>query len=70
MTSSVDGSEEILRLKTLCLAHSQVKLPKADEHAALLFNGLGKFFFKFQFYKYRKRLMKDKLFPYFRCTTC
>ncbi len=49
MTSSVDGSEEILRLKTLCLAHSQVKLPKADEHAALLFNGLGKIFENFYF---------------------
>lgn len=41
MTSSIDGSESILRLKTLCLSHSEVKLPKADEHAALLFNGLG-----------------------------
>ena len=41
MTSSIESSDDILRLKTLCLSHCQVKLPKADEHAALLFNGLG-----------------------------
>ena len=35
------GGEELFKLKTLCLAHSQVKLPRPDEHAALLFNGLG-----------------------------
>eukprot|EP00088_Acartia_fossae_P031248 TRINITY_DN32161_c0_g1_i12.p1 TRINITY_DN32161_c0_g1~~TRINITY_DN32161_c0_g1_i12.p1 ORF type:complete len:802 (-),score=250.97 TRINITY_DN32161_c0_g1_i12:1075-3480(-) len=38
---STMSTEEVLRLKTLCLAHSEVKLPRADEHAALLFNGLG-----------------------------
>ena len=38
------STEDVLRLKTLCLAHSEVKLPRADEHAALLFNGLGKDF--------------------------